>query len=198
MTATCLARLRFLLPLFLFAGFSAGCGPSSRDPAHPREGAVTPEGGSAPSAQASAVELRIVTFKELEKAIQAQKGNIVVMDVWATWCLSCKKEFPHLVELRQKLNEMGVVCVSVSVDDEKDRPAALTFLQSQKALFPNFLLNEEASVWQEHWNIKGIPVVYVYGRDGKLVRKFDNDDPDNQFSYEDVTKLVNQLIARKT
>src|SRR5262249_16172343 len=127
-----------------------------------------------------------------------QKGNIVVMDVWATWCLSCKKEFPHLVELHQKLNKEGVVCMSVSVDDEKDKAAALAFLQSQKAVFPTFLLNQEPTSSPERWNIKGIPVVYVYGRDGKMVRKFDNDDPDNQFTYEDVTKLVNQLLAGKT
>ena len=48
-------------------------------------------------------------------------------------------------------------------------------------------------LWQEQWDIVGVPVVRVYGRDGKLARQFDNRDPNNQFTYQDVEAFVRGL-----
>lgn len=141
------------------------------------------------------VELKLITSPELEAAIQSQKGKIVVVDFWATWCKPCIKEFPRLVELHQRFQQDGVACISVSVDEEPDQEDALAFLRDQQARFLNYLLNEDATAWQDHWRIKGVPVVFVYGRDGQRVQKFDKDDPDNQFTYADVTKLVERLVS---
>jgi len=141
------------------------------------------------------IELKLVKSSELEAAIQAQKGKIVVVDFWATWCGPCKKEFPRLVALHERFHQDGVACLSVSVDEEPNQEDALAFLREHQARFPNYLLNEDATAWQDHWRIKGVPVVFVYGRDGQRVQKFDKDDPDNQFTYADVTKLVERLVV---
>jgi thiol-disulfide isomerase/thioredoxin len=175
-----LARWHFLLSFLLGAGLF-GCGQAGL-PSVPTR--VVPE-----------VTLRMVSSEELQAAIGEQKGKIVVVDFWATWCAPCKKEFPHLVELQQKFGSKGIACMSVSVDEDTDSAAALAFLRDQNAAFPNFLLNEDAPVWQEKWSIKGVPVVLVFDRDGKRIRKFDKDDPDNQFSYADVNQFVEQLLA---
>jgi hypothetical protein len=47
------------------------------------------------------------------------------------------------------------------------------------------------------WNIKAIPIVLVFDAKGTLVKKFDKDEPDNQFTYEDVEKLVVELLSRQ-
>jgi hypothetical protein len=49
-------------------------------------------------------------------------------------------------------------------------------------------------------DLAAIPAVYVYGRDGKLAKRFDNDNiktEDEAFTYEDVNKLVNELLKKK-
>jgi thiol-disulfide isomerase/thioredoxin len=198
MTGSRLHWLRLSL-LLLLVGLGAGCGPSGDAPGHQgQEPAGAPGRSSshaAPAAQ-NTVELRPATFQELDKTLQAQKGKIVVVDLWATWCTTCMQEFPHLVELHDKFGKDGVACISVTVDAEKDKAAALAFLQAQKATFPNLLLDEAGNAWQERWTIKGLPAVLVYGRDGMLVRTFTNDDPDNQFTYADVTRFVKQLLAK--
>jgi thiol-disulfide isomerase/thioredoxin len=149
---------------------------------------------AAPSGKAEpAISLQAVKYPELQQAIQAQRGRVVVLDVWATWCGPCKKEFPHLVELHQRYGKDGIVCMSVSLDEPKQKEAVLAFLKSQKAAFPNYLLDEGEAGWDK-LDLKGIPVVMVYDRTGKQARKFTNDDPDHQFTYADVEKFVQDLI----
>jgi thiol-disulfide isomerase/thioredoxin len=144
----------------------------------------------------SPVDLKTVKLKELLEQIGSHKSKIVVVDVWATFCVPCKDGFPHLVELQKKHAADGVVCVSVSVDDTDARPAALKFLRKQNAAFPNYLLDEVPTVWQDHWDITAIPAVFVY-RDGKLLARFTYDDPDKQFTHKDVENKVASLLKNR-
>jgi thiol-disulfide isomerase/thioredoxin len=146
-------------------------------------------------ATAGIVELQVLPLEGVLAKIEAQRGSIVVVDTWATWCGPCVQEFPELVEIHRKYAKDGVVCMSASLDQVKDQGKALSFLKAKGASFPNFLIENDQS-WLDKWNIKGIPIVLVFGRDGKLIRKFDHDDPDNQFEYADVDKLVQELLRK--
>ncbi|HEV3258945.1 MAG TPA: TlpA disulfide reductase family protein [Gemmataceae bacterium] len=152
------------------------------------------DGEETEPALAEEVQLKVVKYDQWAAAVAAQRGKIVVMDVWANYCAPCKKEFPNLVRLHQRYAKDGVVCVSVTVDEPKDKDAALAFLRKKGASFPNFLMDENAAVWQEKWNMNGVPAVFVFGRDGTQAGKFDADDPDKQFTYADVEKLVQKLV----
>jgi thiol-disulfide isomerase/thioredoxin len=141
------------------------------------------------------VKLEVVKYDQLLEALKARRGQVIVLDVWASWCVPCKQEFPHLVELHQRHAKDGVVCVSVSLDEPQQRDTALAFLKSQGAAFPNYLLDEGEAGWDK-LDLKGIPAVFVYDRAGQLARKFTGDDPDNQFTHADVEKFVQELLAR--
>lgn len=144
------------------------------------------------------VDLKAVKYADLGKAIRDLKGKVVVVDIWATWCVPCKREFPHLVALHDKYAADGLVCVSVSADPAAKRDKALEFLTARKASFPNYLLDEEMTFAFDRWDIKGIPAVFVFRRDGKRAAKFSNDDPDKPFGYEkDIEPLVRTLLAAK-
>ena len=72
--------------------------------------------------------------------------------------------------MQKKYAKDGVVAVSVSVDDPKDKKAmqnVLDFLRKQKATFTNLVLDEKPEVWQEKLKIYGPPCVFVFNRDGK-------------------------------
>jgi thiol-disulfide isomerase/thioredoxin len=171
-----------LVRLLLLAGVAVGLAGCGQTPPGPGKD------------QPAEVRLEVVSYDRLGRAIESHKGKVVVMDVWATWCVPCRREFPHLVELHREHAGDGLVCVSVSVDEPSAREDALKFLRSKGATFPNYLLDEKSEVWQERWRLKGVPAVFVYGRDGKLARKFTNDDPDDQFTYGDVRKFVEGLL----
>ncbi|GIW82717.1 MAG: hypothetical protein KatS3mg105_4524 [Gemmatales bacterium] len=163
---------------------------AQREPA--RRDAKTTKTASTEGAKES-ITLEPVKHEELLASIKRQKGKVVLVDVWASWCLPCKQGFPHLVELHKRYAKHGVVCMSVSLDDARQHDDALSFLKEKGATFVNYRLTEGEVGWDK-LDIKSIPVVLVYGRDGNLVRRFTNDDPENQFTYADVEDLVKQLL----
>lgn len=59
----------------------------------------------------------------------------------------------------------GVVCISVSTDEKEQQAEVVKYLKSQKASFPNFLLDEEPEVWQEKLKMIAPPAVFVYDRE---------------------------------
>jgi hypothetical protein len=88
----------------------------------------------------------------------------------------------------------GLAAISVSVDDFEDKDTkevVLKFLTKQKATFTNLILAEPSDVWQKKLDLGGPPAVFVYGRDGKLVKKFDEG-----VSYEEVQKVVLPLLKK--
>jgi hypothetical protein len=99
--------------------------------------------------------------------------------------------------MQERYGKDGLVCLSVSVDAPDRKAGVLAFLGKQKATFPNYLLDEDAAVWQNQWKIKGPPAVFVFDRAGKRAGKFDSDDPDRPGTPEDVENLVKQLLRQK-
>jgi thiol-disulfide isomerase/thioredoxin len=144
--------------------------------------------------EASSVELKAVKYADLARAVRDQRGKVVVIDVWANFCVPCKQEFPHLVELHHKYGSRGLVCMSLTVDPAEGRDDALKFLVKQKATFANYWLDEKPEVWQERWHITGPPAVFVFDRQGRRAARFDTEDDNKPFTYADVEKLVQQLL----
>jgi hypothetical protein len=89
----------------------------------------------------------------------------------------------------------GLACLSVTVDEVGRKDVALAFLRSQGAAFENYLLDEPAALWQERWNILGVPAVFVFDRDGKRAAKFGGGS-EKPFDYADVERLVGELLRR--
>ena len=62
---------------------------------------------AAPAAAADEVRLQDVDLDGLLKAVEAHKGKVVVIDVWANFCVPCKEKFPHMVELANHYRRAG-------------------------------------------------------------------------------------------
>jgi thiol-disulfide isomerase/thioredoxin len=140
------------------------------------------------------VTLDVVKWPGLEKAIAAHKGKVVLIDIWADFCIPCKREFPHFIELHHKYAKDGLVCISVSVDDIDDKERTLKFLRSQKATTINYLIDESADVWQKNLDATVPPNAIIFGRDGQRVKRFSAEGP---FDYTDVEKAIKPLLDKK-
>jgi thiol-disulfide isomerase/thioredoxin len=150
------------------------------------------------SDKAPPVKLQRLKFDDFHaKVLVNPKAKFTLVDAWATNCGPCKENFPHLVAMHRKFAAKGLAVVSLSLDDPsqaKDVAEAEKFLREQKAEFTNVLLDEEAGVGYEKLDINAIPAVFLYGPDGKQVRRFTMDDPDNQFTYDQVEKAVAEML----
>ena len=161
---------------------------------------VEPKAPASPRSAAAdgSVTLEKVTYDALLKRIAANKdAKYTVVDAWATWCGPCKENFPHVVAMNQKFAGKGLAVVSLSFDDptnEKQVEEARAFLNEKKAAFTNLLLDEGEGVGFEKFGVNSIPAVFLYGPDGKEVKRFTMDDPNNQFTYDEVEKVVVALL----
>ncbi|HEV3143900.1 MAG TPA: TlpA disulfide reductase family protein [Gemmataceae bacterium] len=141
-----------------------------------------------------AVELRDIRYAELSQLVKDLRGQVIVVDFWADYCLPCKREFPHLVELHQKYSSAGFTAIAVSLDDPHDaeaRDRARNFLLKKQARFANYILNEKPEVWQQKLKIEGPPCVFIFGRKGELLKRY-NDGVD----YQDVEAVVVEALKQ--
>lgn len=138
-----------------------------------------------------------VTHAEWHQELETFKGDIVVVDMWATWCIPCVERFPRMVEMYDKYHPEGVTFVSVCLDDRDDVQAvegARQFLVEQNATFPNYLMDENIVDAFEKLDLLGIPAVFIYDRRGELRYRLSGDDPNNQFTDRDVEEAIQTLL----
>jgi thiol-disulfide isomerase/thioredoxin len=160
-------------------------------------------GGSAPTETEESIEVSLtpVTFEQWQQELAALEGRIVVVDMWATWCVPCVERFPKMVELYHQYSPRGVTFVSMSLDDREDAEAiafAREFLGKQKAVFANYLMDEIVTEGFVKLDLLGIPAVFVYAPDGERRFKLTADDPYNQFTDEDVDSAIQELLAESS
>ncbi|MBI3721129.1 MAG: TlpA family protein disulfide reductase, partial [Fimbriimonas ginsengisoli] len=92
------------------------------------------------------------------------RGNVVVVNFWATWCPPCRKEMPDLEKLYHQFKPKGLVILSISDEpDAKVRP----FIAEHKYSYP-ILLDPGRKV-NERYRVAGIPKSFVYDRRGRMV-----------------------------
>jgi thiol-disulfide isomerase/thioredoxin len=157
---------------------------------------------TAATSEDAAVTLDKVTYDAFLKrmAENPAKARYTIVDAWATWCGPCKENFPHVVQMHEKYGDKGLAVASLSFDDPAESQQvedARTFLREKKASFTNFLLDEEPGVGFEKFQVNAIPAVFIYGPDGKEVKRFTMDDPNNQFTYDEVEAAVASLLEGK-
>lgn len=146
------------------------------------------------------VKLERLNWKQLQERLVNKKVKLTMIDAWSTTCGPCKENFPHVVEMYHKYAGKGLAVITLSLDDPTDQAAvseAEKFVKSKKAVCTNVLLNESFGEGFEKLDIGAIPAVFVYGPDGKELKRFTMDDPNNQFTYAEVEKSVAAILDAK-
>jgi thiol-disulfide isomerase/thioredoxin len=134
-----------------------------------------PIAGAAPSRATGKPVVRAVDGPGLKRAIASQRGKVVLVNFWATWCQPCVEEFPDLVKLDRSYRGRGLVVLAVSVDEPETQAKVPSFLASQKASFPAYVRrpgDSEAFInaVDKDWS-GAVPVTYLYDRSGKAAGK---------------------------
>ena len=99
--------------------------------------------------------------------LSSYRGKVVLLDFWATWCVPCREETPHFVELQQKYGDRGLQIIGVSMDDSPDpvRP----FYQQFHMNYP--VVMGTADVGSAYGGVLGLPIAFLIDRDGRIYSK---------------------------
>lgn len=159
---------------------------------------VTSAVESLPTAGSADIKLTTATPDEFKATIARHKGKVVFVDFWATWCVPCRKAFPHTVAAAAKHPD-DLVVISMSFDDPDAHADALEFLKEQKATFENLacsLGGGDESFTAYDIGDAGLPYFRLYNRKGELVKVFKNDvDAGKGIDEAEVHKAIEDLLA---
>lgn len=108
--------------------------------------------------------------------LRDQKGKVVLVNFWATWCPPCRKEMPDLQALYDKYKDQGLLVLSIS---DEEAAKVEPFIAERKIGYP-VLLDPGRKV-NDAFIVEGIPKTFVYDREGKLVAQSIDMRTRNQF-----------------
>jgi len=95
---------------------------------------------------------------------EQSRGKVLVVYWWASWCPFCAEQSPHMDALWRAHRSQGLELLALSID--KQPAAASAHLKAKGYGFPVAMATQVAAVWPKP---RGLPVVVVRGRDGKVV-----------------------------
>jgi thiol-disulfide isomerase/thioredoxin len=110
------------------------------------------------------------------------RGQVIMLNFWATWCGPCKYEIPAFVELQDRYRDQGVVFLGFSVDDtvEQLKP----FAEQYQMNYPVLVGAGRDDVQEAYGPIWGIPVTVMISRDGKICKRHMGLATQEQFEKE--------------
>lgn len=152
---------------------------------------------AAAAGEPAAIDMQPVSYQQWQQQRRSYSGNILVVDMWATWCSSCIERFPKMVQLDKRYAGRGVQIVSMNLDDRGDSDAiaaANRFLRSVDARFPNYRMDENLMLAFEKLNLIGIPVVLIYDEQGRERYRLTGDNPYKQFTDRDIEIAIQALL----
>ena len=152
---------------------------------------------STPASATGTVSMKPISYQQWLQQRQTYRGQILVVDMWATWCSSCIERFPKMVSLHKKYARQGVQIVSLNLDDHNDKQALATasrFLNSIDAHFDHYHMDENLMQAFEKLDLIAIPVVIIYDRQGTQRYKLTGDNPYKQFTDKDVERAIQDLL----
>jgi len=92
------------------------------------------------------------------------RGQVVLLDFWASWCDPCKREIPHFVEMQNRYGPQGLQVVGISMDD--DEKLAREFQEQFKMNYP--VAMGSAQLANQYGGILGLPITYLIDRQGRI------------------------------
>ena len=125
-------------------------------------------GGARPPRIGEAAPDFSVQDSDRKVTLSEYRGQVVVLNFWASWCAPCVAEMPSMVRMQSNLKDKGIIIVGVSID--ADEGAYKKFLKDYGVNF--ITVRDEAQKTPSLYGTHGWPETYIVDRGGVVRRKF--------------------------
>ncbi len=128
---------------------------------------------------------------KLSKIIKERNGKPLLINLWATWCVPCREEFPSLNKLAEDYKDVDFIGISVDFPDEVETKI-IPFLKSQNAKFISYVNafdgdEELINLLDKNWN-GALPATFIFDKNGKKISFLEG-----KKSYTDFKKELDKV-----
>ena len=138
--------------------------------------------------------LPLSNLKDLEALKESNKGKVVLVNFWATWCVPCVKEFPEIVKLYRNYQKKDFKVIFISVDspeeiDSKVKP----YLKKKNVDFVTYYSNfddvaELIDSFDKKWG-GDIPATYIFNKTGRITSTLQG-----KKSYDEFEEAIEKVL----
>jgi thiol-disulfide isomerase/thioredoxin len=146
---------------------------------------IAPVGAASVSGPAPDFTLKSLAGKNLK--LSEMRGNVVLINFWASWCGPCRQEMPLLNNLHNKYAPLGFTVIGVNVEEKTEN--ARGFIKDTPVDFP-ILLDNRNQV-SKLYKVVAMPTTVVVDRDGNMRFLHHGYVPGDELEYR---KMVKELI----
>jgi thiol-disulfide isomerase/thioredoxin len=126
--------------------------------------AAVPASGAGPSSNGPAPQFTLDSRGGPKISLAQYKGQVVMLNFWASWCGPCRQEMPLLENIYKKYNKLGFTLIGVNV--EPDSKEAEGFLKQTPVSFP--VIYDKDSAVSKAYDVQGMPSTVIIDRKGNI------------------------------
>ncbi|MCK5394624.1 MAG: TlpA family protein disulfide reductase [Gammaproteobacteria bacterium] len=136
-----------------------------------------------------ASDFELQNMDEEKKKLSDYRGQVVLLNFWATWCPPCIREMPSMERLHQEINAEGFKVIAVNQMEEIDDVFAFT---GQLEIDPTFeILFDKTSQVSQDYAVRGLPTTYLIDKQGNIRYRAVGG---RVFNHPEVIKIIKNLI----
>lgn len=124
------------------------------------------------------------------KTLTDYRGDVILLNIWATWCIPCRTEMPSIEAVHQALGPKGLKVVAVSVDNEGEEQKIRDFAREYQLSFE--MLHDPSGSIEGIYRTTGVPETFVIARDGTVRKKWIGPE---DWNSEGNQRLLQSLLA---
>lgn len=117
------------------------------------------------------------------------RGDVVLLNVWATWCPPCVVEMPSIEHLYHDYGPQGLKVVAISIDDPGTDSTIRAFARDHGLTFE--ILHDPTGAIEKDYQTTGVPETFVIGKDGVIRKKIIGA---NDWNDQGDRALIDQLL----
>ena len=119
-----------------------------------------------------APEFSLESLQHTRMDLAQDRGKVVLLNFWATWCGPCKVEMPRFMEWQKQYGARGLQVIGVSIDDSA--APARAFVEKLDLNYPVVMGN--AKLGEQYGGVLGVPVTFLIDRAGMVRARFDGEE----------------------
>jgi cytochrome c biogenesis protein CcmG/thiol:disulfide interchange protein DsbE len=128
-----------------------------------------------------------------EKHLSDYRGQVLMINVWATWCLPCRVEMPSIEALNKSYAQKGLKIVAVSIDDPGTDAGIRAFIKQYGLSFE--VLHDPKGAIADLYDVTGYPETFIVGRDGVIRKKLMSA---TDWNSPDARALMDRLLSEQS